>query len=349
MILLKRQLSRALAQGGKQPIMDALQQAIELEHSTLPLYLYALYSLDGAKNPDIVEIVQSVAIEEMLHLTLAANVLNALGGSPVLDSPTFIPKYPGPLPGGVDKGKQFQLSPFTTDQLEAFLEIERPEKPSDFPVRARALAVDGADADDDKPITIGQFYNQIIDEINTTLSDSDFTHNQSYQIGPDQMDHCVVVKDKASAVEALTIIIDQGEGTGANPHEIFGTDWAHYYRYQQIQKGKKLVAAPGQDPPFTFSGDTIVLDTSGVYPVPVNPKASNYTPAQVRANNAFNYTYTSLLKSLHDTLNGQPDLLDTAIGLMMSLKQQAKDMMSGGADGKTFTGPTFEYLPTLPA
>ena len=340
MIHLKHQLSRALALGGKEAIKVALQQAIELEHSTLPLYLYALYSLDASKNKDIVEIVQSVAIEEMLHLTLAANVLNAIGGSPSLDRPDFIPKYPGPLPGGVDAGTQYHLSPFTPTQLAAFLEIEHPENPID--IRASTLA--GADAD--APITIGQFYDQIIKQLKT-LPDSDFHSKGRNQIGPDKMDNCVVVTDQASAVKALTVIIDQGEGTSTDPEEIFGTDWAHYYRYLQIQKGKKLEPAPGQTPPYTFSGAPIVLDPTGVYPVPVDPSAKNYNPAQVIANSTFNYTYTSLLKSLHDTLNGQPDRLDTAIGLMMSLKQLAKGMMAGGADGRTFTGPTFEYQPTL--
>jgi Ferritin-like len=342
MIHLKSQLFSALAQGGKEAIMLALQQAIELEHSTIPLYLYTLYSLDASKNPEIAQIIKSVSIEEMLHLTLAANVLNAIGGSPVLDTPDFIPTYPGPLPGGVDAGTKYHLSPFTMTQLDAFLDIEQPEKPLDIHTKKLTAAA----PNDDEPITIGQFYDQIIAQLKT-LPASAFYASPRNQIGPDQMDHCVVVTDLASAIEAITVIIDQGEGTSTTPKEIFGTDWAHYYRYQQIQKGFKLVAAPGQKPPFSFSGDPIKLDTSGVYPVPVDPSAKNYTPAQVIANNTFNYTYTSLLKSLHDTLNGQPERLDTAIGLMMSLKQLAKGMMSGGADGKTFTGPTFEYQPTL--
>ena len=161
------------------------------------------------------------------------------------------------------------------------------------------------------------------------------------------MDNCVVVTDRASAIQALKVIIDQGEGTSTTAWEVVGTDLAHYYRYLQIWEGKKLEPAPGQPPPYTFSGAPIVLDPTSVYPVPRDPDASTYTPAQVIANNTFNYTYTNLLKSLHDTLNGQPEQLDTAIGLMMSLKQLAKGMMSGGADGNTFTGPTFEYQPTL--
>ena len=51
-----------LAVGGLDAVKDALQQAIELEHSTIPLYLYALYSLDMKLNGDIAGIIQSVAI-----------------------------------------------------------------------------------------------------------------------------------------------------------------------------------------------------------------------------------------------------------------------------------------------
>ena len=75
-----------------------LQWAIELEHSTLPPYLCALYSLDAQRNPDAVEVVASVFVEEMLHLTLASNLLNAVGGRPVLDAPEFLPGHPTFIP-----------------------------------------------------------------------------------------------------------------------------------------------------------------------------------------------------------------------------------------------------------
>ena len=83
-------------------IATALQHAVELEHATIPTYLYALYSLTPGKNDAIAEIIDSVVVEEMLHMTLACNVLNAIGGSPQVDKPGFIPTFPGPLPGGVE-------------------------------------------------------------------------------------------------------------------------------------------------------------------------------------------------------------------------------------------------------
>jgi rubrerythrin len=340
MIKLKYELMANLKQGGVDAVKDALQQAIELEHSTIPLYLYALYSLDPKINGEIAAIIKSVVIEEMLHLTLAANVLNALGGSPVLDAPGFIPTYPGPLPGGVeDQLQQVQLAPFSFEQLNVFLTIEEPEKPIIIPEALFAAAA--------TPVTIGSYYRRIMTEIQN-IDDSEFAQAPRNQIGPDAIDGSIVVVDKTSAIKALEIIIDQGEGTPQTPLEMGSDEPAHFYRFQQILKKKKLIPAPGKTPPWVFGGAPISLDPKGVYNVPINPSRQNYTGAQLFACDTFNYTYTNLLKSLHTALNGSPSELDNAIGLMMALKTQAKAMMSGYPDPNVVTGPTFEYQPTNP-
>src|SRR5713226_4987828 len=104
MIRLRRSLIQGLDDPSPTPqaVRDALQNAVKLEHATIPVYLYGLFSLQQDKNAAISEILQSVVVEEMLHMTLASNVLNAVGGSPQIDQPGFIPIYPGPLPGGVE-------------------------------------------------------------------------------------------------------------------------------------------------------------------------------------------------------------------------------------------------------
>ena len=48
-----------------------LQGAIELEHSTIPPYLSALYSIKKGANREAAAIIRSVVIEEMLHMTIA--------------------------------------------------------------------------------------------------------------------------------------------------------------------------------------------------------------------------------------------------------------------------------------
>src|SRR5690242_9120195 len=99
MITLQRSLLANLRRvdDPKQGLLDALQAALQLEQATLPPYLYAFYSLDPEKNTTIAELLQSVFMEEMLHIALVANLLNAAGGQPVLASFDTAPKYPGPL------------------------------------------------------------------------------------------------------------------------------------------------------------------------------------------------------------------------------------------------------------
>jgi hypothetical protein len=113
--------------------------------------------------------------------------------------------------------------------------------------------------------------------------------------------------------------------------------YAHYYRFQEIVRDE------------TFNHHPLPFERADVYPV-INQgehKAS-YRPdtAEYQLNNTFNYTYTGLLKTLHQTFNDNPQALRPAIGLMESLKEQALTMMSSITlpSGET-AGPTFEYNP----
>ena len=109
-----------------------LQWAIELEHATIPPYMCALYSLEPGANAEAAQVISSVFVEEMLHLALAANLLNAVGGEPRLDAPELLPAYPHPLPHG-DRSVQIQLAPFGSEALELFLNIERPASADALP------------------------------------------------------------------------------------------------------------------------------------------------------------------------------------------------------------------------
>jgi hypothetical protein len=168
MIKLKPELIAHLDSPGG--LTAALQQAIELEHSTIPTYLYAAYSLEGGYegvNKAIYTLIMSVVIEEMLHMGLACNILNALGGSPQINKPGFIPTYPGPLPGGVETGLIVPLEPLSSDLVKnTFMGIEEPENPWDFAATNAAL--------ESEYITIGGFYGAIKTQI-YLAGDSIFT------------------------------------------------------------------------------------------------------------------------------------------------------------------------------
>jgi hypothetical protein len=158
----------------------------------------------------------------------------------------------------------------------------------------------------------------------------------------------------ATACRAIATIIDQGEGTAGTPSEIAGADLAHYYRFAQIADGHRLVRNPAAAPTappkeqWVYTDAPVFVDEASIFKVPANPVTADY-PVGSRAWRAcvtFNYTYTSLLKSLHTAVNGNPGCLEASTApLMRALRQQGMDMMSGQATGGVPAGPTFEWQP----
>src|SRR5262245_61460413 len=117
-----------------QDAITLLQMAIELEFGTLPPYLYALYSIRPGTNPVASDRIKAIAMEEMVHMCLACNILNALGTNPILTAPT----YPGPLPGGISGGGKealiIHMFPFSKNAMAQAMAIEEPEHGAiDFP------------------------------------------------------------------------------------------------------------------------------------------------------------------------------------------------------------------------
>ena len=141
-------------------LADSLQEAVQLEWSTVPPYLCAYWSIRmGTGVPqatrDIALTIESIVIEEMLHMSLACNMLAGIGGTPAIYSANFAPRYPGHLPGHVHPELIIGLAglsrdePGCKDQVYKFMQIEWPE---DGPL---ALARTPGYA------TIGEFYDAI--------------------------------------------------------------------------------------------------------------------------------------------------------------------------------------------
>ncbi|MDO7874759.1 ferritin-like protein [Hymenobacter sp. ASUV-10] len=327
---------------------QALQSAIKLEHSTIPPYLYALYSLKPGYNEEIRQLIHSIVSEEMLHMSLACNILNAIGGQPNIDSPGFIPTYPGPLPGTVEHGLIVPLKPFSLELLSSvFMVIEEPENPLHFP-QQRLMSGEVPETR-----TIGQFYDAIKQALLAHGKDW-FTGNPDLQVSSWGIP---AVTDLTSALAAIDLIVEQGEGTKDSPLDP-EDEPAHYYRFAEIYYGHQLRPNPNVQPDtppnqkYIYDGPVIPFDPAGVWPALTNPRLQDYAPGSIPlyACQNFSYTYTGVLKALHKTFNGQPDYLRTAIGLMESLKAQAQIIMATPAalGVSANAGPTFEYLPVLP-
>ncbi|MGC2236335.1 MAG: ferritin-like protein [Pyrinomonadaceae bacterium] len=331
-------------------VRDALQLAVELEHATIPTYLTANFTLNNTGNDDISNLVGSILGEEMLHLSIAANVLTAIGGHAVINKPPFIPTYPGPLPGGVESGLQVPLARFSLDLVQnVFMVIEEPENP----IHIEALV--------ENQLTIGMFYEKIkqqlgeLDKEAKAKGSTIFTGNPAHQVTFDKFFPTKLlfpITDLKTADRGIDIIVDQGEGTTTdpfvNPDDVpTGTNEpAHYYRFQEIVKGKKLVKKP--DGTYSFSGDPIPFDGTLIPNMRENPKMSDYPVNSLAYLNSklFNYSYTNLLNSLHRAFNGEPEQINAAMGLMFSVRLYALELLAlPDPNNPGFVaGPSFEYV-----
>src|SRR5919197_2813527 len=141
-----------------------LQAAVELELLVIPPYLCALYSLHPGSNEEAALIIRSVVVEEMLHMILASNVLNAVGGTPEVAGGDWTPSYPTKIPyhrGLFEVG----LRPFGDLALDTFLIIENPSylhsKPPDPSADAATPRLMTLGRNGEGYRTIGEFYDAI--------------------------------------------------------------------------------------------------------------------------------------------------------------------------------------------
>ncbi|NET39796.1 MAG: hypothetical protein F6K19_48875 [Cyanothece sp. SIO1E1] len=321
-----------------------LQAAIELEHSTIPPYLTAMYSIKQGYNQEAYRIIRSVVVEEMLHMVVAANVLNAIGGHPIVNRPDFIPSYPGPLPMNVGHGLQVGLAALSKEVLwETFVAIEKPDNPQDFPRFTMEALRDGEEG----YATIGDFYQAIIAKIEE-LGEAIFTGDPSLQITNEQWfpaSELFPILDVKTAIRALTLIVEQGEGLPEGKPVDPEGNLAHYYRFLSIYYGKQLVKDPSVPEGYSYSGTPIPFEEDGIWNLVTNSKANDYSPGTKarRLVDQFNVSYTSLLNSLHDTMNGNPNGLNQAMGLMYDLKLQAQHMVEIELTSGRRVSPSFEY------
>jgi len=106
-------------------LKDALQMAIELEQSTLPLYLASMFSLE-VQNYTTYNLIRSVVMEEMVHMAIVCNILAAIGGTPSIKA--LSPPSPGKgLPGGAEPDLEVVLAQLSKRQLKNFMRLEVPK------------------------------------------------------------------------------------------------------------------------------------------------------------------------------------------------------------------------------
>ncbi len=292
-------------------LQESLQAAVELEFATLPVYLSGMWSIKD-QNSAAYKLINSVVLEEMLHMGFACNMLTAIGGTPTIVAPT----YPGPLPGGVLPDLDVYLGGLSTKALDMYQAIEEPEHP---------LALVATDHP-----TIGMFYDAIR-ELFQVLSPPISTDGQLtatlHVPNPDGSGTTITeqltqLASLADALGAIATIKDQGEGTAHSPDSPeFGGELAHYYRFGEIRHGRKFVEVDGN---WSYTGDPIPFPDT--YPVARVPQGGY---PDLPASKKFDTAFSQLVMRLQNAWSGGGEnALNAAIGIMVGLYSLAKPIIT---------------------
>lgn len=298
-------------------LAEALQAAIQLELSTIAPYLYAAWSIDGNADPSsCAPAIRQIAVEEMLHLGIACNLLASIGQQP--DVLGVAPSYPTQLPMNVHKGLEVGLAPFSPDVLlHTFMVIEEPtdtavEDPDFVPTGSRL---------------IGQFY----DQVRQAFRACPVTFTLGGQIDLDDYFSMgsFVITDLDGVDSAIDLIKRQGEGNSATPFEQAGdeTELAHFYQFGEMFHGHRLTRTA----PFSYTGAAVESPTV---------RAVSPAPVELPESVAFDQAYTTMLTCIHQAWRGgSDDDLGTGVSRMPALGRLAEKVI------RTGFGPAFRVIP----
>jgi hypothetical protein len=308
--------------GTLKDLKAALQLAVGLELSTIPVYLTALYSIKEGSNEDAAQTIRSVVMEEMLHMTLAANVLIALGEHPSVKPVDFLShkglkpvpeyRYTSPVISGIG---ELDLLPLSPKAVNSFVTIEHP-------LHGAAKLSDIDCAKDAFP-TIGAFYEAIRGALNSTKicpkaafkADSPQVKDGEYYGGAGKV---IVVKDRGSALAAIDKIVEEGEGLPTKklneqakqlPVESgdeLNSGWkmySHYARFRELQTRRRF--RTGQLAKETPAGSLLLVDYDAVHPaVHVQRNGSTTGGYEGAALNEFDLAYSQLVDDLYLAFSG---------------------------------------------
>lgn len=342
---------------GKEELVAALQLAVGLELSTIPVYLTALYSIEDGHNADAIETIRSVVMEEMLHMVLAANILSALGTRPSTDPVTFktfkdvppVPSYPYPIQL-IDGIGALEVRPFTPQAVDGFVKIEHPFHGA---ASLRDITRDGGGYP-----TIGEFYRAISAALDAHCTDADFGGDR-HQVAAGEYyggaGDVIQVTSLATAKKAIEEIIDQGEGLPpqhlAEPAVVVSTEdrlnsgwtmYSHYARFRELQTGRRFRKDQnaGDEP----QGALLLVDYDAVHPAVYLPHdGPNPGGPEGIALHEFDLAYSQLVDDLYLAFAGgkkqvtytigrkpvrkEEDALPLAVHGMWALKNRAVALM----------------------
>lgn len=217
-------------------LIDALSVAASLEHAILLQYLYTAWTLkrrpDEGLDPKRERLLRSwgqtmlrVSHEEMIHLGIIVNLLNVLGAAPVLHRPNF--------PQALSPESPFELSLTRWDDhtLWRYVRMELPqgEPLPPEPENARPAGVSPTVIEFDY---LGELYDiiragfvRLGEEVFLVPTGLDEETRWGLQVRA-----IPAVTDLTSALKALDLVVEQGEGAPENRED------SHYERFRRLRR-----------------------------------------------------------------------------------------------------------------
>lgn len=341
-----------------------LCEAAELEHAIACQYLFAAFSLKKNISEGLTDrqlraverwrkVTTEVAVQEMMHLAQVNNLLVAIGAAPRVGRPN-LPQRGRYYPPRV----QFALLPFGEPALRHFLFLERPE----------AINLDDAEGfealEEAEPIldeedivprpqdfsTVGHLYRSIEEGFRRL---ADRYGEEWLFVGPPRAQaastmfmwpELVEVTDLASAVQAVEMVVEQGEGPRGHWRD------AHYGRFLEVL-GEYLTMRR-EDP--TFEPARSVLACHVRRPVDTEPAALVTDPATANVLDGFNVAYEVMLQTLARFFSGAEDdrrraaLANLLVGLMTDVIKPLGELVTqlpvGPEHPGATAGPSFELF-----
>jgi hypothetical protein len=349
----------------RQQLIYQLCEAAELEHNLCCSYLFAAFSLKSRRDEALDEqqllavgrwrdVLYGVAYEEMLHLALTGNLLLAIGAAPHFRRPN-LPQVGTHYPPEI----KMALTPFTEATLDHFVYVERPEHVDEV----EGKGFESTDETLDPPVetdvvpqpqdfmTVNQLYRGIqqgFRDLAERLGERRlFIGPPAVQAGPRDLKvpGLVPVTTLDGALAAISLIIEQGEGSSGNHAE------SHYRRFVQMRQEYRTLKA--QDP--GFKPGRPVLDNPFTR-APGDARDVNLLgdAHAVEVCDLFNGAYDVMLQLLlryfahsDETLEERRTLVHVALGLMASVLRPLGELITtlpaGDAyPGKT-AGPSFHF------
>ncbi len=218
-------------------LLSLLSEACELEHGLACSYLFSAFSIKQSTEEGIsaeqLQIVRKwaaqifvVASQEMLHLSQVWNLLKAVGGTPYYLRPNFPQPskyYPLHIP--------IILQAFGVDTIKRFILYELPSHANEKDYIEETF---NSKASYDYK-TVGELYAIIKEGFKMIPEKELFIVDPELQIGNDIIDFPEIIKitDRASAIAAIDLITEQGEGTSSDRED------CHYGIFKAIEKELK--------------------------------------------------------------------------------------------------------------